>query len=82
MDNPFNIGPPSFNFGPQPSKKNLAQQYTVAEVAQALSVSPSVVRKWIQNGTLKAYKYGPRLIRIDEKDVLAIREQISGGGQK
>lgn len=37
---------------------------TVKEAARALGVAPSTVYKWIDEGTLKAKRLGPRMLRI------------------
>lgn len=73
----------------KPVTSQLGQQLTIAEVADLMGVSDSTIRKWISKGQLRAYRYGPRMIRIDEKDVINMREQIApttfkhvnGGGQ-
>lgn len=43
--------------------------WSITAVAEHLDVSPEVVRRWISRGELRAYKYGPKLIRIDPADV-------------
>ena len=49
-----------------PSTKAVtAAQLTIPDVAQALNCSPDTVRRMIARGELRAYRYGPRLIRID-----------------
>lgn len=63
-------------------------QYSIAEVARLMGTSERTIRRWIAEGILRAYRYGPRVVRIDEGDLLAMREQIaaptfehvSGGG--
>lgn len=44
---------------------------TIAEVGQAHNVSRSTIYRRIQDGTLKAYKFGPRLVRLDAAEVAA-----------
>jgi len=80
---------PSKFSNPQPVKSKFGQQYSIAEVADLMGTSASTIRNWISEGKLRAYRYGPRVIRIDEKDLLAMRQQITpttfdhvnGGGQ-
>ena len=55
----------------------LSNQLTIAETAERLNVSPNTVRRMIAAGDLKAYRYGPRLIRIDPADILAAREPVT-----
>lgn len=61
----------------RPSKP-LEAQYTRREVAELLGVGESTVRSWIDNGKLRAYRYGPRLVRIDAADLRRFRTQIAG----
>lgn len=55
----------------------LSNQLTIAETAERLNVSSNTVRRMIAAGDLKAYRYGPRLIRIDPADILAAREPVT-----
>lgn len=48
---------------------------TVKEFAAALKVSPSAVRNWIHNGTIKAITIG-RTVRIPKTEL----ERITQGG--
>ena len=42
---------------------------TVKEAASALGVSPSTVYKWVNEGTLKAKRLGPLMIRINVSEL-------------
>jgi excisionase family DNA binding protein len=42
---------------------------TIAVAAERLSLSTKSVRRRIADGTLPAYRIGPRLIRLDSEDV-------------
>ncbi|MGJ5591608.1 helix-turn-helix domain-containing protein [Micrococcus lylae] len=55
----------------------LAGQLTIAETAEILATSPSTVRRFIAQGELRAYRYGPRLIRIDPDDLRRFREPVT-----
>lgn len=44
---------------------------TIEEVIRICGVSRSTVNRRIKDGTLKAYKIGPRLIRFDINEVYA-----------
>ncbi|WP_370448968.1 helix-turn-helix domain-containing protein [Micrococcus sp. RIT608] len=61
---------PRPSFDPRP-------RLTIAEVADYTGTSPSSVRRWIARGELRAYKYGPRAIRIDPADVDAMRQPVT-----
>ena len=75
---------------PQQFSSKLGQQFSIAEVAELMGTSQPTIRRWISTGKLRAYRYSERVIRIDEKDLLAMREQIApttfehinGGGAK
>lgn len=54
----------------------MAEFYNLSEVARLLKVSPLTVRRWVQEGKLKAFHpKGTRLYRIPED---ALREFIGG----
>lgn len=42
---------------------------SIAETAAYASVNPRTIRRRIADGTLNAYRLGPRLIRIDLDEV-------------
>jgi len=52
---------------------------TLAEAADALSVSVRTVRRLIQYGYLEGYRVGPRAIRVHEDDVTAVLRRMPGG---
>lgn len=78
----------AFNSDRRKSSAPLEAQYSQHEVADILGVGHSTVRKWVAEGKLRAYRYGPRIIRIDAADLRKFRKQIapatfehvSGGG--
>lgn len=63
-------------------------RWTIADTAEYLGTSTSTVRRLIAAGTLPAYRYGPRLIRIDPEDVTRLRQPVTplaelrGGGAR
>lgn len=50
---------------------------TIAEFAQALNASPATVRRMIARGDLRAYRYGPRLIRIPHTELERIARPVT-----
>lgn len=59
---------------------------TIAEFAKTLSTSPATVRRMIARGDLRAYRYGPRIIRIPHGELERIAQPVTslaemrGGG--
>ncbi|MFK7423877.1 MULTISPECIES: helix-turn-helix domain-containing protein [Micrococcus] len=53
------------------------QQLTLDEVAILTSTSVQTVRRWIARGELRAYRYGPRALRIDPADLRAMRSEVN-----
>jgi excisionase family DNA binding protein len=52
--------------------------FSIAYVAEALSVSDRTVRRWIDRGELVAHRFGGGLVRISDPDLrafLAIRRE-------
>ncbi|HLC29835.1 MAG TPA: helix-turn-helix domain-containing protein, partial [Dehalococcoidia bacterium] len=54
------------------TKADGAPFYSVTEAARALGVSPSTVWRWIEADKLRAYRVGPKRIRIKKEDLEAI----------
>lgn len=52
------------------------QYLSVAEFAQLSGVHPRTVRRRIADGTIRAYRFGPRVIRIDPADLDAAFAEI------
>lgn len=53
---------------------------TIKEAAAQMNVHEETVRRWIQSGTLTAYRLnGKKLIRIAQKDLDALKEPIKNG---
>lgn len=50
---------------------------SLREVADEVNVSTSTVRRWIARGELRAFKFGPRLLRVDPADVDRMRSQVA-----
>lgn len=50
---------------------------TIKTAANRVGVHPNTIREWIAAGTLKAYRYGERIVRINPADLDAIAEPYS-----
>lgn len=46
--------------------------YTVAQAAERLHVKPVTVYRWIENGTCKSLRVGPKLLRIPESEIIRL----------
>lgn len=55
----------------------LEPQYTLRQAADVLAVGESTIRRMIARGDLRAYRYGPRVIRIDPADLRAMRRPVT-----
>jgi excisionase family DNA binding protein len=55
---------------------------TLDAAADYLGVSPLTIRRRIASGALRAYRLGPRVVRVDLADVDSMLEPIptTGGG--
>ncbi len=58
---------------------------TIAQAAERAGVSTDTIRRRISDGTLSAYRLGPRLIRIEAASLDAMLRPIptaAGGGAR
>lgn len=53
---------------------------TVAYWSAETGFSASTIRRMIATGRLRAYRFGPRLIRVAEADMAAALEQLNTTG--
>lgn len=51
--------------------------HTINEFAELLNVGPSTVRRMIARGDLRAYRYGPRIIRIPATELERIARPVT-----
>lgn len=49
---------------------------TIAEAARRIGVHPNTLRRRIADGSLTAYRFGPRLIRLDAGEVDALLRAV------
>ena len=55
----------------------LEKQLTFAQVAELINCSQRTVRRLVDSGQLKAYRYGQRIVRVDPLDVAKLREPVT-----
>ena len=55
---------------------------SVSEAADTYSCSTRTIRRRIADGTLRAYRVGPKLIRIDPGDLDRMARQIPAAAQR
>ncbi len=56
---------------------NTPRYLTIAEAADASSVTPKTVRRWIAAGLLPAVRLGPRVVRIREGELSALGQPLT-----
>lgn len=57
----------------RPPARNLV---TLADAAAAVGVNPKTIRRRIADGSLTAYRMGPRLIRVDQAELDSLLRPI------
>lgn len=57
---------------------NLPPRPSIRQAAEFHGVDPKTIRRWIAEGRLTAYRVGPRLIRLDRAEVLALGRRVGG----
>ena len=50
---------------------------TIPAAAKHIDASPDTVRRMIARGDLPAYRYGPKLVRIDPADLVKLRRPVT-----
>jgi excisionase family DNA binding protein len=57
---------------------SLPARPSIQRAADFLGVTDRTIRRRIADGTLKAYRVGPRLIRVDRESLLALAKPMGG----
>lgn len=57
---------------PQHNEELKKTMLTTREVARIFSVHPSTIRRWSDQGKIKAYRTGPRAVRMFKREDIAI----------
>ena len=52
---------------------------SLAIAAQSADVSQRTIRRYIASGRLRAFRVGPRLLKIDLDDLAALLTPVGGG---
>ncbi|MEU6579561.1 helix-turn-helix domain-containing protein [Nocardia sp. NPDC046763] len=53
---------------------------SLRDAAQLAGVHPNTVRRWAHEGLLEGHRVGPRLIKVDRNQVLALVRPLGQGG--
>ncbi|MFI6368950.1 DNA-binding protein [Nocardia sp. NPDC050630] len=59
-------------------RANLISLRDAAELAGG--VHPTTIRRWVDGGLLEGFQVGPRLIKVDRNQVLALVRPLGQGG--
>jgi excisionase family DNA binding protein len=52
--------------------EKLPARPTIKQSANAFQVSDKTMRRWIRDRRVKAYRVGPRLVRVDKESLLKL----------
>ncbi|MGI8680848.1 MAG: excisionase family DNA-binding protein [Mycobacteriales bacterium] len=58
----------------------LSARISIEEAAESRGVSTRTIRRLIADGRLPAYRFGPRLIRLDPADLELVDRRIPAAG--
>lgn len=47
---------------------------SIQKTAELLDVSPMTIHRWIARGFIRAYRVGPRLVRIPRSEIVRMRK--------
>jgi excisionase family DNA binding protein len=59
---------------------SLPPRPTIRQAAEFHGVDVKTIRRWIAEGRLRAYRIGPRLIRLERESVLKLARPIGNAG--
>ncbi len=62
----------------RPQSISVPKRLGILESADYLGVDECTVRRWIRNGTLRANRVGPKLVRIDVAELDKLIQPIGG----
>ena len=54
----------------------MSDYLTLNETAEMFAVSTRTVRRWVDDGTIKAYRVGARLLRVDLDSVSGVYQEL------
>jgi excisionase family DNA binding protein len=58
------------------AESDLPARPTIAQTAAYLNINEKTVRARLADGTLRGYRIGPKLIRIDRESILSLAQPI------
>ena len=62
--------------------KHARRLVSINQAARLVDVSPRTIRRRIADGSLNAYRFGPRVIRVDLDDVESLLKRIPAAGME
>lgn len=62
------------------TSEKLRRKLTILEAAGYVGVTDRTIRTWIATGVLPAYRYGPKVVRINPDDLDELGRRIPSGG--
>ncbi len=62
--------------------KHARRLVSISQAARLVDVSPRTIRRRIADGSLTAYRFGPRVIRVDPNDVESFLKRIPAAGME
>ncbi len=67
---------------PRTARPPVKPQYlSVNDAADYTGVSTSTIRRYIENGRLRAYRMGQRLVKVQQADLDALMRPIPAAGR-
>jgi excisionase family DNA binding protein len=60
------------------TKHSMPEVYTIQQSAELAGVTTQTIRRRISDRTLKAYRVGPRAIRVDAQSLLEMLRPMDG----
>jgi excisionase family DNA binding protein len=60
------------------TEQPLPARTTIAQAAAYLNVDAKTIRRYISSNRLRAYRIGPRLIRVDRDSLLKLAQPVGG----
>lgn len=62
------------------SAPKLGRPASIPDAADRYGVHSTTVRRWISDGRITGYRFGPRMIRVDLDEIDALFRPLAAGG--